>query len=184
VSTLKDTLDNNPGLNGAGIARMLAPPGTTWDKITISLEPDGECCNISVADERHSYKYDNPKLNGVFVNKRDNKPNKQWKLLKTFAKENGRIGWKKSGVIKPNTLAHGQPDALAGADYSAETAGVQIQYPRDQRTINKFKTHIKLLRQTLQDIFGISANPISYDKPAKTYCTCFEISYRFDIPQG
>ena len=39
-------------------------------------------------------------------------------------------------------------------------------------------------RQTLQDIFGISANPISYDKPAKTYCTCFEISYRFDIPQG
>jgi len=85
-------------------------------------------------------------------------------------------------VTKLNTLAHGQPDTLAGTDYSAVKPGVQIEYPRDQKTINKFKTHIKLLRQNLQDIFGISANPISYDKPAKTYCTSFEISYRFDIP--
>ena len=182
----KDVVDNNLDLNNIAkqtlpatkpsadaLARLPIPPGTTWDKIKVSMAYDEELCNISVNNDSHSYRYDHPEFNGVFVHKRDSKPNKQWKLLMTFAKENGRIDWKKVGQAEQNTLADGNPDASDIADDSGETA-------QGQTNINKFKTHVELLRKTLQGIFGITANPISYSKADNAYRTYFEISYSGD----
>lgn len=160
------------------------PPGAMWQNIKIVMEQDEDHCEISIGSEAHSYKYDNPKLGGVFINKRDKKPNALWGLLIYFAKGNGRIGWKKSGYAKQAPLSADSANGLAIEDYSGETAKVQITHPKDQKAINTFKTNKKLLCDALQKIFpGINGEPISYSKKDKKYITNFGTSYRIDIPR-
>ncbi|MFH1231259.1 MAG: hypothetical protein V1709_07150 [Planctomycetota bacterium] len=163
--------------------QLSIPSGTTWDKIEVIIEQDEERCDISINDDQHSYKYNNKRLQNVFVNQRDKKPNALWNLLVDFAKVNGRIGWGRKGYVKQIYLSNDNTNTLDIGDYSGETAKVQIKRPKDQNTINKFKTNKKLLCDALQRIFpGIKGSPISYRKEDKAYHTNLEISYRMDIP--
>lgn len=65
------------------------PPGTQWEEITIKFL-NGNDVVIEIRKQKINADY---KAMG-FVNKKNQAPNEQWKLLQDFAKCNGKITWK------------------------------------------------------------------------------------------
>lgn len=182
ISGLRNELESITRTKSNNKANFLSdeislPAGTAWDKIKVIIESDEEHCEICINNDRHSYKYDNPKLGGVFVHGNTKKPNKLWRCLCNLARKSGNLKWQKNRYTNQPPLSSDSPDTT---DYEEKQA-FQIERNKNNPQIKKTIKDIQRLRDALQEIFpGVNGNPI----PCKNgvYQPIFEIEYRIDIP--
>ncbi len=75
--------------NAGGIAFLATPAGATWADVRIKFA-DGETVAIKIGDVAGKFLFSEIGM----VDGRSKKPNKQWELLRSFAKGNGVMTWK------------------------------------------------------------------------------------------
>lgn len=141
------------------ISGFAVPTDTKWEDIRIEFMDEQE---IKITTPSYTKRTDYKELG--FNDGRNNRPNKQWRLLKRFAENNGKISWDVDS--KPIQKKHmrskiGDRTAYAFAD------GLSLK--KKCHVSDNLKVAKGILSKMLRSIFGLEGDPIKTDRSAKTY---------------
>ena len=127
------------------VAHFPSLPNLCWEEVNIAFVSDTEI-KVRARDQLKKYRFDHI----GFKNKKNDKPNILWWLLRVLAEKGGELSWDNAG--------------------SYET----------RLTPNQVQSNVKRLRKTLNNFMGIEEDPFYPYKQVKAYKTRFTITRHAD----